>query len=97
MKNSRVVVALAVLAVAAGGAWAQPAKPDYPNRPLRYIVPFPPGGSADIVARIVAAALTETLGRQVIIDNRGGAGGALGADIVAKSAPAKGWLAVAHS
>ena len=62
-------------------------KADFPNRPLRYIVPFPPGGSADIVARIVAAALTEELGRQVVIDNRGGAGGTVGAEIAAQATP----------
>jgi tripartite-type tricarboxylate transporter receptor subunit TctC len=54
---------------------------------LRYIVPFPPGGSTDIMARIVAAALTDILGKQVVIDNRGGAGGTLGAAIAAQAAP----------
>jgi tripartite-type tricarboxylate transporter receptor subunit TctC len=83
MKSVRFFIALAVLAVWVGGAFAQP----YPNRPLRYIVPFPPGGSTDIVARIVAAALTEDLGRQVVIDNRGGAGGTVGAEIAAHATP----------
>jgi len=58
-----------------------------PNRPLRYIVPFPPGGSTDIVARIVAAGLGERLGEQVVIDNRGGAAGTLGAEIAARATP----------
>jgi tripartite-type tricarboxylate transporter receptor subunit TctC len=49
--------------------------PDYPNRPIRWVVPFPPGGGTDIVARAVAAKLTEGWGQQIIIDNRGGAGG----------------------
>jgi tripartite-type tricarboxylate transporter receptor subunit TctC len=66
---------------------AQPVWAQFPDRPLRYIVPFPPGGSTDIVARIVAAALTETLGKQVVIDNRGGAGGTLGAEIAARATP----------
>jgi len=57
----------------------------FPERPIRYIVPFPPGGSTDIVARIVAHALTEQLGQQVVIDNRGGAGGTVGAEIAAKA------------
>jgi len=88
MNSVRSVVASALLAVSVGGALAaQPAKIDFPDRPLRYIVPFPPGGSTDIVARIVAAALTEDLGRQVVIDNRGGAGGTVGAEIAAQATP----------
>ena len=59
----------------------------YPNRPIRLIVPFPPGGGTDIVARAVTAKLVEGWGQQVIIDNRGGAGGVIGADTVAKSTP----------
>ena len=59
----------------------------WPSKPLRYIVPFPPGGATDIFARIVADALTEKLGQQVIIDNRGGAAGTLGAQIAARSTP----------
>ena len=88
MKRIRFVVALASLAVSVGGALAaQPAKIDFPDRPLRYIVPFPPGGSTDIVARIIAAALSENLGKQVVIDNRGGAGGTVGAEIAAQATP----------
>jgi len=60
---------------------------DYPNRPVRWVVPFPPGASNDIIARLIAAKLTDSLGQQFIVDNRGGAGGAVGADIVAKAAP----------
>jgi tripartite-type tricarboxylate transporter receptor subunit TctC len=59
----------------------------YPSRPIRLIVPFPPGGSNDIVARMVAIQLGERLGQQVVIDNRGGAGGVLGTDLAAKSPP----------
>ena len=59
----------------------------YPSRPIRLIVPFPPGGSNDIVARMVAAQLGERLGQQVVVDNRGGAGGVLGSDLAAKSPP----------
>jgi tripartite-type tricarboxylate transporter receptor subunit TctC len=68
-----------------GAAWA--AEAEFPTRPLRYIVPFPPGGSTDIMARIVGNALTEGLGQQVIMDNRGGAGGTVGAEIAAKATP----------
>src|SRR5262249_27853570 len=86
MKSVGFVVTLIALAVSAGGVLAQPAG-EFPNRPLRYIVPFPPGGSTDIVARIGAATRSDGLGQQVVIDNRGGAGGTLGAEIAANSAP----------
>jgi tripartite-type tricarboxylate transporter receptor subunit TctC len=59
----------------------------YPNRPVTLIVPFPPGGSTDIVARIVADKLSETLGQPIVVDNRGGAGGTVGTRAAAKSAP----------
>jgi tripartite-type tricarboxylate transporter receptor subunit TctC len=61
--------------------------PDYPNRPLREIVPFPPGGGVDIVTRIVAAKWSEFLGQQIVVENRAGAGGTMGADLVARAAP----------
>ena len=75
-----------LLAVLAGAVEGQ----TYPSRPVRLIVPFPPGGSNDIVARMVATQLGERLGQQVVIDNRGGAGGVLGTDLAAKS-PADGY------
>jgi tripartite-type tricarboxylate transporter receptor subunit TctC len=78
---------LALLAVSVGLVPAPAAGQEYPTRPLRYIVPFPPGGSTDIMARIVAAALTERLGQSVVIDNRGGAGGTVGAEIAANATP----------
>jgi tripartite-type tricarboxylate transporter receptor subunit TctC len=59
----------------------------YPSRPIRFIVPFPPGGSTDIYARILGPRLADALRQQVVIDNRPGAGGALGADLAAKAAP----------
>ncbi|MDB5864990.1 MAG: hypothetical protein JWO70_2796 [Betaproteobacteria bacterium] len=59
----------------------------YPTRPIRFIVPFPPGGGNDIVGRIVGARLGEGLGQPVVIDNRGGAGGTIGTDITAKAPP----------
>ena len=64
---------------------------DYPSKPVRFIVPFPPSGSADILARLIADKLTVTLGQSLIVENRPGAGGSLGADIVAKG-PADGHL-----
>jgi tripartite-type tricarboxylate transporter receptor subunit TctC len=68
-----------------GAAQAQ----DFPTKPLRLVVPFPPGGSADVLARTIGARLTESLGQPVVVDNKPGAGGILGADTVAK-APADG-------
>jgi tripartite-type tricarboxylate transporter receptor subunit TctC len=61
--------------------------PEYPNRPLREIVPFPPGGGVDIVTRIVTAKWSEFLGQPILVENRSGAGGTVGADFVAKAAP----------
>jgi tripartite-type tricarboxylate transporter receptor subunit TctC len=63
---------------------------DYPNRPIRFIVPYPPGGGTDVVARIMNEALAAEVGQPIIIDNRGGAAGNVGTDIAAK-APADGY------
>ena len=59
----------------------------YPARPIRFIVPFPPGGGNDIVGRILAARLAEGLGQQIVVDNRGGAGGTIGTELTAKAPP----------
>jgi tripartite-type tricarboxylate transporter receptor subunit TctC len=75
--------AFAALALSAATASAQP----YPNRPVTLVVPFPPGGSTSIVARIVADKMSEALGQSIIIDNRGGAGGTIGTKAVAKTTP----------
>ena len=75
------------LALTAIGAVTQALADDYPNKPIRLIIGFPPGGSTDIVGRIVAMKLSERLGQQVIVENRGGAGGTIGADAAAKAAP----------
>src|SRR5512145_1236507 len=60
---------------------------DYPTKPVRLIIPFPPGGSNDVVGRMIATQLSERLGKQVVVDNRGGAGGTIGTELAANSAP----------
>ena len=75
-------IALLIL-ILAGGVHAQ----DWPNKPIRFISPFPPGGSVDQVARILAFAMTPGLGQQIIVDNRNGAAGSIGTAAAAKSPP----------
>ena len=75
-----------VFALSCGGAYAQ----NYPSRPIRLVVPYPPGGPLDIMARAIGQKLTEAWNQPVVVDNRPGAGGNIGADLVAKS-PADGY------
>ena len=75
------------MAFASIGVPAQDGAGTYPNRPIRIVVTYPPGGPADIVARAVGQKLIETWGQPVVIDNRAGAGGNIGTELVAKSAP----------
>src|SRR4051812_20354377 len=75
----------AVLAYATAGTLR--AQPAWPTRPIRVIVPFPPGGAVDYYARIVQGPVGEILGQPIIIESRPGASGMIGADLVAKSAP----------
>ena len=77
----------AALASVASLAAAQPGAADYPTRPIRLVVPFPPGGGTDITARTIAHKLTARWGQQVVVDNRPGANGTIGVDIAAKSPP----------
>src|SRR5512140_940607 len=72
-----------VLAFGAAGALAQ----DYPSRPIRWIVPFPPGGGADATARIISQKVAENTGKSVVVDYRAGAGGNIGTEYVARSVP----------
>jgi tripartite-type tricarboxylate transporter receptor subunit TctC len=84
MKNLRALLGAACLMLAGTSlAMAQ----DYPTRPVRMIIPFPPGGSNDVVGRLIAIKLGDRLGKQVVVDNRSGAGGVIGTEVVAKSPP----------
>lgn len=80
----RLAVALACLAATAAGAQS---RGDYPNRPVRYIVPFVPGAGTDITARAVAQKLGERFGQQIVVDNRPGAAGNIGMELTAKAPP----------
>ena len=79
-----IYAAAAFMLACAGHAYSQA---DYPSKPIRFIVPFPPGGGTDIVSRLVTNKLTETLGWKFVMDNRGGAGGSVGMEVAANSAP----------
>ena len=85
MKNLRALLGAAACLVLAGTGLAT--AQDYPTRPVRLIIPFPPGGSNDVVGRLIAIKLGDRLGKQVVVDNRGGAGGVIGTEAVAKSPP----------
>jgi tripartite-type tricarboxylate transporter receptor subunit TctC len=91
MKIAKFLILAALLA--AGAAFAQ----SYPNKTIRFIVPWPPGGGADVLSRIVSPKLAETLGQQIIIDNRGGAAGNIGAEMAAKSPPDGYTIAFAYA
>ena len=67
--------------------WHAQAQSTYPDKPVRFVVPYPPGGGTDVIARIVQNRLSAALGQNILIDNKGGAGGSLGSELVAKAAP----------
>ena len=83
----RSLFAFVLLIAGLGATDASAQAPAYPSKPLRLIVPFPPGGSNDVVGRAMAAQLSTRLGKPVIVENYGGAGGLIGTDIAAKAAP----------
>ena len=88
-----VAIAIAMtLSCVAGTAVAQ----NYPTKPIRLIAPFPPGGSTDLLARVIAQKLTEAWGQQVIVENRGGAGGTIGVELAARAAPDGYTLVMGH-
>ncbi len=86
------VLAFALAALVSAGACAQ----GFPAKPIKVLVPFAPGGTADIVARLVSAKMSEELGQQLVIENRGGAGGTIATAMAAKSAPDGYTILAAH-
>lgn len=92
LKAALAAPVVAAMSSIANSAMAQA----FPSKPLRIVVPFPAGGTTDVIARLVAQRMTETLGQPVLIENRGGAGGTLGADAVAKAAP-DGYTLLMHN
>ena len=87
LRSMCAVLATALLSVA---TFATAAAADYPSRPLRLLVPFPPGGGVDLLARLLGGRLSEALGQQIVVDNRAGGGGVIATEIAAK-APADGY------
>ncbi len=90
------MIAAALVLALAAGAMAD----DYPSKPIRLIVPFPPGGSNDVVGRLIAKVLSEKIGQQVFVDNHGGAGGMIGTEILSKAMPdgyTLGIVSIAHA
>ena len=98
--NARRTVLAAALATAALAATTLAsqalAQAGFPNKPLKLVVPFPAGGTTDIIGRLVAQRMAENMGQPVVVENRGGAGGSIGADVIAKSAP-DGYTLLIHN
>jgi tripartite-type tricarboxylate transporter receptor subunit TctC len=92
----KLITAATALAFACAPAVALAQAASYPNKPIRLIVPFPPGGSTDILGRALGQKLAEAWGQAVVIDNRPGAGGSIGADAVARATPDGYTLLMGH-
>ena len=90
MRRSNLAVTFLSIALGLLSFTQLAAAQSWPTKPIKLVVPYPPGGGTDVIARIVQEPLSQALGQQLIIDNRGGAGGSIGSDIVAKS-PADGY------
>ena len=93
MLGVRICLAVVAAALPLKAALAQS---DYPSRPIRLIVPYPPGGPTDIIGRLTSEVLTKRLGQTVVVDNRGGAATAIGAELAAR-APADGYTLLVSS
>jgi tripartite-type tricarboxylate transporter receptor subunit TctC len=87
MRSVSASLAMLVLALGLGGNFDAARAQTYPNRTITFVVPFPPGGSTSIIGRVIADKMSELIGASIIVDNRGGAGGTVGARSVAKSDP----------
>lgn len=83
----KIITVFGCIAAASVSVTQHAAAQTYPDRPIRVVVPFPPGGSSDFSARLVASHLPRNIGQTIVVDNRGGAGGNIGTEIVAKAAP----------
>ena len=92
LSKSSILIVLGLLAgpLPASYAAVQPQAGDFPNRPIRFIIPFPPGGSNDMLSRYLGIKLADRIGQQIVIDNRGGANGIIGTDL-ASHATADGY------
>src|SRR5262245_29764187 len=87
---------LVIAALAPAAHTQDKAQDSYPNKPITLVVPVPPGGAADFIARLIGQKLSEAVGQPVVISNRGGAGGTIASDNVAKS-PADGYTLLLNS
>jgi len=87
MKHAARLLLTSILSCAASGAAAADATANYPNRPIRFVVPFVPGGPSDTLSRMLGQKMTESWGQTVVIDNRGSAGGIVGFELAAKAQP----------
>jgi tripartite-type tricarboxylate transporter receptor subunit TctC len=85
LSSASLVASVILLTANFGFAQSSAIPSTYPNKPIKFVVPYPPGGGTDVIARIVQEPLSQELGAQIVIDNRGGAGGSIGTDIVSKS------------
>ncbi len=87
LRHRLAALAAGAALILAGPAQAAPAPDGFPDKPLRLILPYPPGGPTDLLARVAAMAMSQSMGQQIVVDNRPGASGMIGAEQVARSAP----------